>query len=157
MGGNERETFHRGRENGGVPARTLNLLNALARAWNASISLFYFGPFVRHRSLLQFYPFYSRPAEPAGRYATLSFSSCPFVQIWWPSRYDLTMIQLSTANWNEAPTSWTFSRLVFYFQYWPVRFRRLERPDYWFNPGRYDEYKLTFLSDCNIIKAFTCC
>lgn len=62
-------------ENGGVPARTLNLLNALARAWNASISLFYFGPFVlvaRSLPFLQFRPFYSRrpnESEPTGRQA----------------------------------------------------------------------------------------
>lgn len=31
-GRKERGTFYRGRENGRVPARTLNLLNALARA-----------------------------------------------------------------------------------------------------------------------------
>lgn len=61
-------------ENGGVPARTLNLLNALARAWNASISLFYFGPFsfvARSLPFLQFRPFYSRlpsdrTSEPTG-------------------------------------------------------------------------------------------
>lgn len=80
---NERGTFHRGRENGGVPARTLNLLNALARAWNASISLFYFGPFVRRRSLpllrnsVLFTP--DRPSRPAGVQPFLSHArSCRF-------------------------------------------------------------------------------
>ena len=45
----------KGERGGGVvnchestPARTLNLLNVLARAWNASISLFYFGSFALH-------------------------------------------------------------------------------------------------------------
>jgi len=104
--------------NGGVPARTLNLLNVLARAWNASISLFYFGPFVRRLSLpllrnsILFTP--GRVDRPARNPFSLIALSCPFVQIWWPSRYDLTMIQLSTANWNEAPTSWAFSRLAFH-------------------------------------------
>lgn len=52
------------------------------------------------------------PADrPTDGHTTLSIVvlSCPFVQIWWPSRHDLTMIQLSTTDWNKAPASWAFS------------------------------------------------
>lgn len=157
-GKGERDVSPR-QENGGVPARTLNLLNALARAWNASISLFYFGPLVRRpfspvSAIPSFLlPFVERPNErtdrPTGGRNPFSRRALAPVRadlMTLPPRSDDDSIVYDQLKWSTCKLSF-FTAPAFYLVLDGRVSDGSEWPFYWFNPARYGECKRELLSD----------